>query len=150
MFNNFKIDLRTIMTHIRELPASPFDILVKNFFTTDSFFAPAMDVKIGHPVDIYETKEGLCFEIAGTGLTKEDIDINIEGDLLRVSYTKKDETKEGVNYIHKGIAKRSFNLGYKIARKYDLNSAEATMKDGLLKISIPFAEESKPKSLKIK
>ena len=111
------------MTHIRELPASPFDILVKNFFTTDSFFAPAMDVKIGHPVDIYETKEGLCFEIAGTGLTKEDIDINIEGDLLRVSYTKKDETKEGVNYIHKGIAKRSFNLGYKIARKYDLNSA---------------------------
>jgi HSP20 family protein len=139
------------MTHIKELPLSPFDILVKNFFTNDSFFAPAMDVKIGHPVDIYETKEGLCFEIAGTGLSKEDIDINIEGDLLRVSYSKKDEAKEAVvNYIHKGISKRSFNLGYKIARKYDLNSAEASMKDGLLKISIPFAEESKPKALKIK
>ena len=83
-------------------------------------------------------------------IANRTVDINIEGDLLRVSYTKKDETKEGVNYIHKGIAKRSFNLGYKIARKYDLNSAEASMKDGLLKISIPFAEESKPKSLKIK
>ena len=138
------------MTHIRELPASPFDILVKNFFTTDSFFAPAMDVKIGHPVDIYETKEGLCFEIAGTGLTKEDIDINIEGDLLRISHSKKEETNSEVNYIHKGISKRSFNLGYKVARKYDLNSADATMHNGLLKIVIPFAEELKPKSLKIK
>ena len=35
------------MTHIRELPASPFDILVKNFFTTDSFFAPAMAEQLG-------------------------------------------------------------------------------------------------------
>lgn len=138
------------MTHIRELPASPFDILVKNFFTSDSYFAPAMDVKIGHPVDIYETKDGLCFEVAGTGLTKEDININIEGDLLRISYSKKEETNNEVNYIHKGISKRSFNLGYKVARKYDLNSADATMENGLLKIVIPFAEESKPKSLKIK
>ena len=138
------------MTHIKEFPSSPFDILVKNFFTSDSYFAPAMDVKIGHPVDIYETKDGLCFEVAGTGLTKEDININIEGDLLRISYSKKEETNNEVNYIHKGISKRSFNLGYKVARKYDLNSADATMENGLLKIVIPFAEESKPKSLKIK
>jgi len=138
------------MTHIKEFPFSPFDILVKNFFTSDSYFAPAMDVKIGHPVDIYETKDGLCFEVAGTGLTKEDININIEGDLLRISYSKKEETNNEVNYIHKGISKRSFNLGYKVARKYDLNSADATMENGLLKIVIPFAEESKPKSLTIK
>ena len=81
------------MTHIRELPASPFDILVKNFFTTDSFFAPAMDVKIGHPVDIYETKEGLCFEIAGTGLTKEDIDMLVKKLKDKVDCSETNEFK---------------------------------------------------------
>ena len=44
----------------------------------------------------------------------------------------------------------SFNLGYKIASKYDLSQAEAEMENGLLKIYVPFAKESKPKTLKIK
>jgi HSP20 family molecular chaperone IbpA len=53
-------------------------------------------------------------------------------------------------YQVKGIARRSFNLGYKIASRFDLSKAEAEMKNGLLVISIPFAEEAKPKTLKIK
>ena len=54
------------------------------------------------------------------------------------------------HFIYKGVARRSFNLGYKIASKFDLSQAEASMKDGLLKISVPYAESSKPKVLKIK
>ena len=132
----------------------PFDILVRNFFNSEHTFAPLMDAKIQHPVDIFENKEGLHFEIACTGLTKDQVEINIEADVLRVSYDKpKDDAcceVNNCNYIHRGIAKRSINLGYKIAPKFDLGNASAEMKDGLLKISVPFAEEAKPKVLKIK
>ncbi len=104
----------------------PFDVLFKNFFNNDSFFAPALETKISHPVDIYETKEGLHFEIACTGLSKEDVNINIEGDILRVTYEKDRENEIDVtNYIHKGIARRSFNLGYKISSRFDLQNADA-------------------------
>ena len=72
----------------------PFDVLFKNFFNNDSFFAPALETKITHPVDIYETKEGLHFEIACTGLSKEDVNINIEGDILRVTYEKDGENEK--------------------------------------------------------
>ena len=89
-----------------------------------------------------------------TGLTKEDVQINIEGDLLNIAYNKDNDPKccevNECNYIHRGIAKRSFSLGYKLATKFDLTQATAEMKNGLLKISVPFAEESKPKVLKIK
>lgn len=128
----------------------PFDILVRNFFHSDHTFAPIMDAKIQHPVDIFENKEGLHFEIACTGLTKDQVEINIEADVLRVSYTKSKEEERENNYIHRGVAKRSFNLGYKIAPKFDLGQASAEMKNGLLKVSVPFADEAKPKVLKIK
>ena len=133
---------------------SPFDLLFKDFFKSDLNFQPAIEAKITHPVDIYENKNGLHFEVACTGLTTEDIEINIEGDVLKISYNKpQDEScceTNDCNYIHKGIARRSFNLGYKITPKFNLTKASAEMKNGLLKISVPFADESKPKTLQIK
>ena len=133
---------------------SPFDLLFRDFFKSELDFQPAIEAKISHPVDIYENKNGLHFEIACTGLTKNDIEINIEGDILKISYNKpKDEAcceVDDCKYIHKGIAKRSFNLGYKVASKFNLSESSAEMKDGLLRISVPFAEEAKPKALKIK
>jgi HSP20 family molecular chaperone IbpA len=133
---------------------SPFDLLFRDFFKSELDFQPAAEAKISHPVDIYENKNGLHFEIACTGLTKSDIEINIEGDILKISYNKsKDEAcceVDDCKYIHRGIAKRSFNLGYKVASKFKLSESSAEMKDGLLKILVPFAEEAKPKALKIK
>jgi HSP20 family protein len=133
---------------------SPFDLLFKDFFKSDLNFQPAIEAKITHPVDIYENKNGLHFEVACTGLTKEDIEINIEGDVLKISYNKPQDEScceiNDCNYIHKGIARRSFNLGYKITPKFNLTKASAEMKNGLLKISVPFADESKPKTLQIK
>ena len=132
---------------------SPFDLLFKDFFKSELDFQPANQAKYSHPVDIFENSEGLHFEVACTGLTKEDVELHIEGDLLVIRYDKNNQQpqdKTSHNYIHRGIARRSFSLGYRIASKFDLSKAEATMENGLLAISIPFAEESKPKLLQIK
>tara|TARA_R100000951_G_scaffold36373_1_gene31139 strand:- start:3929 stop:4345 length:417 start_codon:yes stop_codon:yes gene_type:complete len=138
------------MTFIQPRGVDPFDILVRNFFNSEHNFAPVLDAKIQHPVDIFETEHGLHFEIACTGLNKSDVELNIEGDVLRISYNKESKEYDERTYIHKGIAKRSFNLGYKIASKFDLSKADAMMENGLLGIRIPFADEAKPKSIKIK
>lgn len=135
-------------TQFLEREFLPFDLLFRNFFDSNTSFLPATEAKISHPVDIYESSVGLHFEIACTGLTKEDVTINVEGDILKVSYEKKDEDR--TKYIHKGIRRSSFNLGYKISSKFNLGKAEAEMENGLLKIYIPFAEEAKPKTLVIK
>ena len=130
---------------------SPFDILVKNFFNTEEQFQTPTNKIINHPVDVYEDKDGLCFDVACTGLSKKLIDIKVEDDILRVSYKKGDLPKcEDLHFHHSGIAKRSFNLGWKIARRFDLSKIEASMKDGLLKLFIPLTPESKPKAVSIK
>ena len=138
----------------RERMNDPFDILFRDFFNSSSNFNFLSDVKITHPVDIFEDPQGLHFEIACTGLSKEDVNIDIEGDVLKVLHTrpKGDDSpdSEDRTYLVKNVARRSFNLGYKISTRFDLTKADANMQGGLLHILIPFAENSKPRSLKIK
>ena len=140
------------MTHflLRERMNDPFDILFRDFFNSSSNFNFLSDVKITHPVDIFEDESGLTLEIACTGLTKEEIDIKIEGDVLHVNYNKLPELKKERSYQVRGIARRAFNLAYKIAPKFDLAKSEASMSNGLLVVTMPFADESKPKQLLIK
>jgi len=130
----------------------PFDILYRNLFKADEAYAPALNSKQPHPLDIYYNQEGLYFEIACTGLTKEDISIEIESDVLRISYSKpKEEEQQDLSgYIYHGLSRKSFNLGYKIAPKFDLTKIDAEMEHGLLIISIPLSKEAKLKAIKIK
>ena len=126
---------------------SPFDILVRNFFTDGSRYQPLPETKLQHPVDIYQIDKGLAIDIACTGISKEEIEIQIQDNILRVNYDK--SKNENVEYIHKGIAKRLFNLGWKIDSKFDLGKANAKFENGLLAINIPFAKGSELKTLKI-
>ena len=129
---------------------SPFDILVKNFFQSEEQFQTPNNKTINHPVDIYEDENGIYFDIACTGLNKKQIDVNVENDILKVSYKKESTTLVDKHVHFSGIAKRSFDLGWKIARRFDLSKIEASMKDGLLKLFIPLTPENKPKSVSIK
>ena len=135
---------------IFERQISPFDILFRNLFNAESQFAPALQSKQPHPVNIFYDDKGLHFEVACTGLTKKEVDINIEGDILKISYKKPEAEEFHEGTIYNGLSKKSFNLGYKIAPKFDLSEATAELANGLLAIFIPIAEEAKPKSIKIK
>ena len=134
----------------------PTDLLFKNFFDQASAFQSNLDTKINHPVDIILKEEAMVFEIAAVGLEKKDIELQVEdGNCLKVSYTKpniesNNSDIDAGEYIHKGIAKRSFNLGWKISPKFDLTKISASMENGLLTIEVPVTPESRPKTIKIK
>ena len=135
---------------ILERHISPFDILFRNLFNAESQFAPALQSKQPHPVNIFYDDKGLHFEVACTGLTKKEVGINIEGDILKISYKKPENEEFHEGTIYNGLSKKSFNLGYKIAPKFDLSTTEAELANGLLTIFVQLAEDAKPKSIKIK
>tara|TARA_R110000824_G_scaffold5206_7_gene24195 strand:+ start:1052 stop:1468 length:417 start_codon:yes stop_codon:yes gene_type:complete len=136
-------------TQLTQFGTSPFDILFKDFFKSEEQYAPFDTIKVNHPVDIYEAEEGLNIDIACVGLTKKDIDLTIEGDILRIEY-KKENGSDDNEYIQRNIAKRAFNFGWRISRRFDLGQIEATLENGLLHLYAPLAEEAKPKSVTIK
>ena len=137
------------MGNLTPFGLSPFDILIKDFFNTDTEFRPAHQTKINHPVDIYEANDGLNIDIACVGLTKKDIEITVEGDILKVEYNR-DKSKKDESYVHRNIAKRSFNLGWRISWRFDLSKLSAKLELGLLQLSAPLTEDNKPKTVTIK
>lgn len=143
------------MTHVNLFDprfASPLDVLVKNFFDKEAIFDKPSRTSVTHPIDVFEDENGLTFEIACVGLDKKDVNISIEGDILKVSYNKGEDQNSTDNkrYYHTGVRKSSFNLGWKVARRFELSKAKAEMLNGLLCIQIPLANEAKPKTLTIK
>ena len=144
------------MTHVlfNENYTSPLDVLVRNFFDSQGTFDKPSRPTVTHPIDVYENEEGLTLEVACTGIDKKDVNINIEGDVLRLSYDKgkpmPKKEENGIRYYHAGIKKSNFNLGWKISRRFNLTKSSAEMVNGLLILSIPFATEAKPKSITIK
>lgn len=143
------------MTHVNLFDPrvfSPLDVLVKDFFNEKAEFAQPDNRTVNQPVDIFEDENGLTFEIACTGIPKELVEIELKGDYLCVKYNKKDLPKAETErrYYHSSVKKSSFNIGWKVARRFALAKASAEMNDGLLVVTIPYADENKPKSLQIK
>jgi molecular chaperone IbpA len=135
-------------TYLKEWAIDPFDIVWKNFFDANSNYN-TIQHKINYPVDIYETENGLRFELAAVGLEKIDLNIQVEGDTLRIQHENQLEDSERV-YLQRGIARRSFDLAWKVAAKFDLSQLEAKLSKGLLTIDVPYSEEKAPKKISIK
>ena len=137
------------MTQLTHWGTDPFDIVWKNFMNSNSTFNTLQE-KINYPVDIYETEKGLRFELAVVGLTESDLDIQTDGDTLRIKHDRSDQEVPFDNYYQKGIARRSFDLAWKLSSKLNLNQLEATLDKGLLIIDVPYAAEKAPKKIEIK
>ena len=136
-------------THILERSFNPFDLLFRNLFESEAAFIPAEQAKQQYPINIFEDDLGLTFELACTGIPKEAIEVKLEGDTINFSYDKAKTPDPERKYIHRGIAKRSFNLAYKLGTKFNPTKATANFNDGLLIVAVPFAKSTTPKVIKI-
>jgi HSP20 family molecular chaperone IbpA len=132
---------------LRPFELDPFDLLWKDLFESAPHFS-AITQKISHPVDIFETEDGILFEVAAVGLDKEDISIIVDGDQLRITYEKPNKPEE--TPIYRGIKRSSFNLTWKISTKFDLSKLDASLDKGLLILIVPTAEGKAVKQIKIK
>ena len=131
----------------RPFELDPFDLLWKDLKETQAHFS-AITQRVTHPVDIYETENGIRFEVAAVGLDVEDIDISIENDSLRICYEK--PAQQDSQPIYRGIKRSSFDLTWKISTKFDLSKLEASLDKGLLTLNIPVAEGKATRRIEIK
>lgn len=70
-------------------------------------------------------------EMAVAGLSKSDIDIELDGDTLRISGSTQNEDGD---YVFKGIAERAFSRTFKLADSVEIKNA--TLVNGMLKITL--------------
>jgi len=85
-------------------------------------------------------------ELAVAGFAKSDIEIELDGDILRISGKTSDDNE---NYLYKGISNRAFSRVFNIAETVEVK--DATMVNGMLKVFLEniVPENKTPKKIKI-
>jgi len=122
----------------------------------DDWSFPSLSLNTKHgqfmpAVDVYEEKENIIVETQLAGIDPEKVDISIENDVLCIKgESEKKSEVEDKNYYRKEIRSGSFYRSIPLPAHVMGDKASAEAKDGVLRISIPKAEEAKPKKITIK
>ncbi|BBE30198.1 heat-shock protein Hsp20 [Tepiditoga spiralis] len=100
--------------------------------------APTRDMKI----DIYEDEKSLNIEAELPGVTKKDIKINLEDNVLSIRCDKKEEKEEkGKNYFRRERVFGTFERSFKLPENVDVEKIDANFENGILKLNIPKKEK---------
>ncbi len=101
-------------------------------------------------VDVAELEDKFILTVELPGVAKDDINVEFEKDMLRISGERKREAPTDGNYLHNERFYGKFMRSFTVNIPVDADKIEATFKNGLLTLVIPKAEEAKPKPIKIK
>ena len=118
------------------------------------FFSPRVltwePAELGFALDVYETDEALMVKGALPGVRPEEVDISVTGDVLTIKgETKSEEETNDGNYHRRELRYGSFARSIPLPTRVNHDKAEATFENGILTVTLPKAEEVKPKSIKI-
>ena len=102
-------------------------------------------------VDMYQTDNEVVVKAALPGMKAEDVQLNVTGEVLTIKgeIKQKEEVKEKAYHLREqrwGMFERSVILPTEVVA----DKAKADFENGILTISLPKAEEAKPKSISIK
>jgi HSP20 family protein len=151
---------RNIMSIIRyktpELPTwSPFDRLSSLRDLLDSAFqlassAPESTSGWVPALDVFEDEDKITVQVELAGMKKEDFDISLQDDMLTISGERKSESekREGESFRSErsfGAFSRSITLPSPVKAE----EVKATYEDGVLTVTLPKAEEAKPKKIQV-
>jgi HSP20 family protein len=134
-------DLGDIQTEINRMFDSVFGRAPQNQLV-DRVWAPA--------VDMYETKDELVVKAELPGVSEKDIHLSITGDMLSLKGERHLEQagKQGDYYRMErwyGKFERVLPLPFPV----DAGKVQASFRDGVLTVSLPKADQIRPKEIKI-
>ncbi len=101
-------------------------------------------------IDVYDSKDNVVVKADLPGLTKEDINVSVQDDLLTISGEKKQESEvKEKDYLRTERYHGSFHRALRLPAQIDLSKVNANFKDGVLEITLGKKEEAKPKQITV-
>ncbi len=101
-------------------------------------------------LDLYQTNDDVIALVELPGLRKEDIELSLHNGMLVISGERKDDgaaqggkTSRSERFVGK------FRRSIALPTRVDSNRVQANYKDGILTVTLPKAEEAKPKQIQV-
>ncbi len=105
-------------------------------------FSPALDVE--------ETEDGFTLHVELPSVAAEDVEVSLEENVLTIAGERRfyaDKSADTFRRLERQFGR--FHRAVRLPDRVDGNRVEATYRDGLLTISVPKAEDAKPRRIQV-
>jgi HSP20 family protein len=99
--------------------------------------------------NLYDNGDSFKIIAEVPGMTKEDLNIKIQGNYLELSGSRRSDSPEGYRTHRNERADSSFTRSFTIPSDVNSEKVQASLADGLLTLILPKAETAKPKQISI-
>lgn len=118
-----------------------------NRMMNDEWFGDAM--RVAFPLDVRDNDEDYEVSALLPGVSADDLSIQVVGDTVTIQGELKVEYDEQANYLLRERPVGRFMRTLRLPEPVDSARVEASLKDGVLTLHIPKAEEARPKTIKV-
>jgi HSP20 family protein len=88
--------------------------------------------------DVYATDKGMVIKVELSGISKEDLDLTVEGNRMTISGFRRDEHRPAdCKFLVMEIDYGEFSTSVELPAGYDIGGAKAAYHNGFLRIEVP-------------
>ncbi len=103
------------------------------------------------PVNIWTGKDDIVLTAECPGIEPDDLDISVHENVISLHCAPREQQpQEGVTYHRRECAHPGFSRSWRLPFEVDPDKVEAKLENGVLKLTLPQSEASKPKKIEIK
>jgi HSP20 family protein len=101
-------------------------------------------------VDVYEDEGGITVLADMPGVSKDRLELKVEGDALLIEGQAQPPTPEGLEAVYAEVRIPRYRRSFTLSRELDTARIEANLKDGVLLLRIPKQAYAQPRRIEVK
>jgi len=101
------------------------------------------------PVDVFENDASITLLADLPGVAREQLHVRVDGDTLVLEASAATNGPEQMELVYGEVRSPSYRRQFTLSRELDAARIEAQLRDGVLRLTIPKAEEARPRKIQV-
>lgn len=102
------------------------------------------------PVDIIEDAEGITLRADLPGVSKENLNIRVDGDTLTIEGGVSLGESQNLQGVYAEVRLAQYKRSFVLSRELDTARIDASIRNGVLQLRVPKSEQAKPRRIEVK
>lgn len=102
------------------------------------------------PVDVYEDDGGITVLADLPGVSREQLGVRVDGDTLLIEGSVQVPVPDRMDLVYGEAQPATWRRQFTLSRELDASRIEAQLRDGVLRLAIPKAEEARPRRIEVR
>jgi HSP20 family protein len=99
--------------------------------------------------DIFETEDALTVVLEMPGVARDNVEVSVENGLVTVEGKINFDKYEGLQPVYSEYNVGPYRRSFRVSKRVDADNIRAEMRDGVITLVLPKAEEAKPRRIEV-